>query len=89
MKERKDAEKSLQIVRRGGDTYLNNPTPYYFAVTEIKVNGHNVRLKDSVLNNIAQLAPKSEVSLGNVALNGAVSVTAVNDWGGLVDYSVK
>ncbi len=89
MKERKDAEKSLQIVRRGGDTYLNNPTPYYFAVTEIKVNGHNVRLKDSVLNNIAQLAPKSEVSLGNIALNGAVSVTAVNDWGGLVDYSVK
>lgn len=89
MKERKDAEKSLQIVRRGGDTYLNNPTLYYFAVTEIKVNGHNVRLKDSVLNNIAQLAPKSEVSLGNVALNGAVSVTAVNDWGGLVDYSVK
>ncbi|EPH4539568.1 fimbrial chaperone [Escherichia coli] len=86
---RKDAEKSMQIVHRDGETYLRNPTPYYFAVTAVKVNGQNVKLKDAVLNNIAQLAPESEVALGNVVLNGAVSVTAVNDWGGLVDYSIK
>lgn len=86
---RRDAEKAMQIVHRDGQTYLSNPTPYYFAVTAVKVNGQNVKLKDSVLNNIAQLAPKSEVALGNMALNGAVSVTAVNDWGGLVDYALK
>ncbi|MCI3086817.1 fimbrial chaperone [Escherichia coli] len=86
---RKDAEKAMQIVHRDGETYLSNPTPYYFAVTAVKVNGQNVKLKDAVLNNIAQLAPESEVALGNVVLNGAVSVTAVNDWGGLVDYSIK
>ncbi|ECN7770655.1 fimbrial chaperone protein, partial [Salmonella enterica subsp. enterica serovar Kisangani] len=76
---RKDAEKAMQIVHHDGETYLRNPTPYYFAVTAVKVNGQNVKLKDAVLNNIAQLAPESEVALGNVALNGAVSVTAVND----------
>ncbi|WP_404999952.1 fimbrial chaperone [Escherichia coli] len=86
---RKDAEKALQIVHRDGETYLSNPTPYYFAVTAVKVNGQNVKLKDAVLNNIAQLAPESEVTLGNMVLNGTVSVTAVNDWGGLVDYSIK
>lgn len=86
---RKDAEKAMQIVHHDGETYLRNPTPYYFAVTAVKVNGQNVKLKDAVLNNIAQLAPESEVALGNVALNGAVSVTAVNDWGGLVDYTLK
>ncbi|HAX9584597.1 TPA: fimbrial chaperone [Escherichia coli] len=86
---RKGAEKAMQIVYRNGETYLSNPTPYYFAVTAVKVNGQNVKLKDAVLNNIAQLAPESEVALGNVVLNGAVSVTAVNDWGGLVDYSIK
>lgn len=86
---RKDAEKSLQIVQRGGETYLNNPTPYYFAATAVKVNGQKVKLSDAVMNNIAQLSPKSEVSLGKVALNGTVSVTAVDDWGGLVDYTLK
>ena len=86
---RKDAEKSMLIVHHGGKTYLNNPTPYYFAVTAVKVNGQNVKLTDSVLNNIAQLAPKSEVSLGNMVMNGAISVTAINDWGGLVDYSIQ
>ncbi|EPH4539570.1 hypothetical protein ACS106_004371 [Escherichia coli] len=74
---RKDAEKAMQIVYHDGETYLRNLTPYYFAVTAVKVNGLNVKLKDSVLNNIAQLAPENEVALGNMALNGAVSVTAV------------
>ncbi|WP_105481721.1 fimbrial chaperone [Escherichia coli] len=86
---RKKAEKSLQVVHRGGESYLTNPTPYYFAVTAMKVNGQIVKLSDTVLSLIAQLAPKSEVSLGNVALNGAVSVTAVNDWGGQEDYTLK
>lgn len=86
---RKDAEKAIQIVQRSGETYLNNPTPYYFAVTAVKVNGQKVKLNDAVLNNIAQLIPKSEASLGKVALNGTVTVETVNDWGGMTDYSLK
>ena len=86
---RKDAEKDMQIIRRNGETWLTNPTPYYFAVTAVKVNGKRVHLSKAVQDRLAQVAPKAEISLGNVALNGAVSVEAVNDWGGVLDYSLK
>lgn len=86
---RKDAEKSIQIIHRGGETYLNNPTPYYFAVAAVKANGESIRLDDSVLKKLAQIAPKSEVPLGNVSLNGPISVEAVSDWGGTTDYSLQ
>lgn len=86
---RKGAEKNLRIEHRGDETYLNNPTPYYFAVTGIKVNGQSVKLNDVVLSKIAQLAPKSEVSLGRAALKGTVSIEAVNDWGGIENYTLK
>lgn len=86
---RKDAEKGMQIVRRNGETWLTNPTPYYFAVTTVKVNGKSVSLSEAVQDRLARVAPKSEVSLGNVVLNGAVSVEAVNDWGGTADYALK
>lgn len=86
---RENAEKSMQITRRGGETWLTNPTPYYFAVTAVKVNGKSVSLSESVQDCLAQVAPKAEISLGSVALNGAVSVEAVNDWGGTADYPLK
>lgn len=86
---RKNAEKALQIIRRGGETYLSNPTPYYFAVTGLKVNGHDVQINNGELAKIAQLAPGSEVSLGRQPLHGAVTVEAINDWGGTESYSLK
>lgn len=86
---RENAEKGMQIVRRNGETWLTNPTPYYFAVTAVKVNGKSVSLSESVQDRLAQVAPKAEISLGSVALNGAVSVEAVNDWGGTADYPLK
>lgn len=86
---RENAEKGMQITRRDGETWLTNPTPYYFAVTAVKVNGKSVSLSESVQNRLAQVAPKAEISLGSVALNGAVSVEAVNDWGGTADYALK
>lgn len=83
---RKGAEKGMQIMHRGGKVYLKNPTPYWFAVTAVKVNGRSVRLSDTVLNNVAQMAPGGEVSLGHVSLKGTVSVEAVDDWGGTADH---
>ena len=83
---RENAEKRMLIVRRGGETWLTNPTPYYFAVTAVKMNGKNVSLSESVQDHLAQIAPNAEISLGHVALNGSVSVEAVNDWGGTADY---
>lgn len=86
---RKRAEQQLRIVHRNGETFLNNPTPYYFAVTDIKANGKSVALSDAVLSRIAQLAPKSEVALGKQSLNGIVAVDAVNDWGGIESYTLQ
>lgn len=86
---RENAEKGMQIVRRDGETWLSNPTPYYFAVTSVKVNGNSVSLSEPVMDRLAQVAPKTDISLGNVALNGAVSVEAVNDWGGTADYPLN
>ncbi|WP_096968467.1 fimbrial chaperone [Escherichia coli] len=83
---RKGAEKGMQIMHRSGEVYLKNPTPYWFAVTAVKMNGRSVKLSDAVLNNVAQMAPGGEVSLGNVSLKGAVSVEAVDDWGGTADH---
>ncbi|TNU04770.1 fimbrial chaperone, partial [Escherichia coli] len=80
---RHDAEKKMQIIHRGTETYLVNPTPYYFAVTGITVNGQPVKLSDSVMDKISQFAPKSEVALGHLSLNGTIMVQAVNDWGGM------
>ncbi len=86
---RKGAEKGIKVVNKGGETYLSNPTPYYFAVTGLKVNGQAVKLSDEVLNKIAQLRPKSEVSLGKQSLNGTVTGEAINDWGGMESYTLQ
>ncbi|KAA0417393.1 fimbrial chaperone protein, partial [Salmonella enterica subsp. enterica serovar Typhimurium] len=86
---RRNAENTLQLAHRGGEAYRKNPTPDYFAVTGVKLNGQPVRLNDRVMNEIAPLAPKSEVALGKLSLNGTVTVQAVNDWGGTQDYTLK
>lgn len=83
---RRNAENKMRIVYRDGKAYLKNPTPYYFAVTGLKLNDQTVRLGDSVMDSIAQLAPQSEVELGRLSLNGTVTVQAVNDWGGNQSY---
>lgn len=86
---RKDAEKKMQVVLSGGESVLKNPTPYYFAVTGMKVNGQVVKLSDAVQAKISQLGPESEVSLGKALPSGPVTVTAVNDWGGEASYTLK
>lgn len=88
-KGRNGAETKLRLIQKGGDTYLSNPTPYYFAVTGMKIDGKAVRLGDAVLKKISLLGPESEVSLGRQSVNGAVSVDAINDWGGTDSYSLK
>lgn len=85
---RKDAEKKIRIVQKGGQTLLKNPTPYYFAVVGIKHSDKEVKLSEKTQNALAQLAPYSEVNLGT-EVQGNVSVDAINDWGGVQSYEVK
>ncbi|ENW9632255.1 TPA: fimbrial chaperone [Escherichia coli] len=89
VKGRKDAEKSIRVVNKDGQVWLSNPTPYYFAVTGVKVNGQASKLSTAVMNGLAQLAPGSEVTLGKSSLNGPVTVETINDWGGMESHTLK
>lgn len=86
---RRDSERKIQIVYHNDKVYLKNPTPYYFAVSGITLNGHLIKLSDEVLNAIAILAPESEVKLGQMMLNGVVGIQAVNDAGSIQTYTLN
>lgn len=77
---RKDAEKRLTTLTKG-TIWLKNPTPYYFAVTGLKVSGKTVTIPGDKQPGLAMLAPFSEADTG-LKLSGKVAVEAINDWGG-------
>lgn len=85
---RKEAEKKIEVLHLGTDSYLNNPTPYYFAVVNVKVNGQALTLTESEEMALAILPPFGKASLGKRSLKGAVSVDAVNDWGGIENFEL-
>ncbi|MFP2414705.1 fimbrial chaperone [Citrobacter braakii] len=84
---RKDAEKKLTTLNKG-TTWLKNPTPYYFAVTGLKVNGKTVTIPKEKQAGLAMLAPFSEADTGLNA-SGKLTVQAINDWGGVQDYAIE
>ena len=84
---RNDAENKLKLEHRGGDTWLNNPTPYYMAIVNVKHDGKDISLSDRVMKEISQLKPFSNVNLGK-KVSGRISVDAVNDWGGVQSYEI-
>lgn len=86
---RRDAEKQLTLVNRDGSLWIRNPTPYYFAVVKVKNKGIEQKLNDEVADLLSQLKPFSEVNTRLKDLYGEVSVDALNDWGGAVNYVVK
>lgn len=85
---RQDAEKQLQVEQRGNTTWLKNPTPYYMAIASVSSNGREVKLPASAVSAISTLAPFSEVSLGT-SVSGKISVSAVNDWGGVQSWTLN
>ncbi|MEG0866579.1 MAG: fimbrial chaperone [Hafnia sp.] len=87
VKGREDAEKKLTTLRQG-TVRLKNPTPYWFAVTGIKVNGKSVPLPENRAGGLTMLAPFSEADTGLTA-GGRLTVQAINDWGGVQDYEVQ
>lgn len=85
---RKDAERKITTERRDGVVWLKNPTPYWFAVTGLKVNGKDVEIPKAQQQGLAQLPPFGGVSTG-VRSEGRLGVKAINDWGGIQDYDVQ
>lgn len=87
---RKGAEKKIEVIRRNGTTYLKNPTPYYFAVAKVKVNGKDVVLKSDEEQKLAILAPSGEVAVSQVPVTAKnISVDTINDWGGVENHVLK
>lgn len=87
--QRKDAEKQLRLVHRDGSLWIKNPTPYYFAVTKVKHQGKQLVLTDEVVQSLSQLAPFAEVNTRVRSQSGEISVDALNDWGGAVNYVLR
>ncbi|WP_418884914.1 fimbrial chaperone [Citrobacter arsenatis] len=87
--QRRDAEKQLRLVNRDGNLWIKNPTPYYFAVTKVKHQGKQLVLTDEVVQSLSQLAPFAEVNTRVRSQPGEISVDALNDWGGAVNYVVR
>lgn len=85
---RKDAEKRLISVQKVDRIWLKNPTPYFFAVTALKVNGKSVKIPREKQAGLAMLAPFSEVDTG-LKYSGRLTVGAINDWGGVQDYDIE
>ncbi|EES0777512.1 fimbrial chaperone [Escherichia coli] len=86
---REKAEEQVEVVRRGGSTYLKNPTPYYFALTKIYVNKKLINLDVEVDRLVGEFAPFSEIMVNDIPSSGEITFDAVDDWGGVRNYTVK
>ncbi|EFB2482972.1 fimbrial chaperone [Escherichia coli] len=89
IKERKDAEKKIELIHLGEDSFLSNPTPYYFAIVGISVNGQPLKLTDTEQNALAVLEPFGKACLGKRNVRGRISVEAVNDWGATETFDLQ
>lgn len=70
------------MVHRGGTTYLKNPTPYWFAITKVKVNGQELTLMKKEEQNLSMMEPFGEVAISKLSSSMKnISVDAINDWG--------
>ncbi len=87
---RRGAEKKIEVIHRGGATYLKNPTPYWFAITKVKVNGTDIALTPAEEKNLSMLAPFGEVAVSKLsAATKNISVDTINDWGGVDNHALK
>jgi len=66
---------------------LKNPTPYYFAITDVKVNGRTLQLKKSIISKLGMMTPLSEINLGKVP-KGIIEIEALDDYGAARKYTL-
>lgn len=90
VQERKNAEKKVEVLQKDGSSYLKNPTPYFFAITKVKVNGQDILLSKEEDMAVSMLAPFSEQKVKSIPAGAkSVSIEAINDWGGAETYTLK
>ncbi|CAH0530405.1 fimbria/pilus periplasmic chaperone [Vibrio hippocampi] len=87
-KDRPSAEKNITARRTAKGIVLENPTPYYFAVTKV----HQLPdLPKATMDNLAIFSPQSEVILpvSQQTQLKELSFLAINDYGGRNEYTVS
>lgn len=73
------AYEKLTFTRRGGQVYVQNPTPYHISFYDLTVGGVQVKTPPT-------LAPLSEQAVPVPSgTTGAISWRAINDFGGITD----
>lgn len=70
----------LEFVSKNKKLHINNPSPYYITLKNIKINNKDVKLSDSVIDNV--VAPYSTKTYPSLSDNGAVEWSSINDYGG-------
>lgn len=81
---RDKAEQKIQVI----GSKLKNPTPYYFAVTAVTVNGQKIKLSSELDKNLSQMGPFTEVNTGQ-PLVGKVVIEAIDDYGARREYNIE
>ena len=91
IKGRENAESKMTLEKEGASYVLNNPTPYYFAVTGLNVNGKTLQLSKSLGNKLGMIAPKSTIRLDGVTItpSSKVVIEALDDYGATNKYELK
>lgn len=84
VEKRENAEQQIQV--KGNE--LVNPTPYYFAITNVQINGQPIKLSKQLASELSIFPPFSQVKMGR-ALNGAVKIEAIDDYGARREYQLK
>uniref|UniRef100_UPI001367E500 fimbrial chaperone n=2 Tax=Photobacterium lucens TaxID=2562949 RepID=UPI001367E500 len=86
---RLNAEKNIVIKKDNGEWFIENPTPYYFAIINMKINGKTVG-KTKLNNQLSTFEPKGKISLNalKIAQGDKVTIETIDDFGAQNNYEV-
>ncbi|WP_058120508.1 fimbrial chaperone [Photobacterium kishitanii] len=88
---RENEEEKIFLKTKGDQLSLINPTPYYFAITSIKIDGHNASVSKDLSFKLGTFAPRSTILLKgiNIKQNSSVILEAIDDYGAIRKYKIK
>ncbi|BBG59981.1 fimbrial protein StfD [Providencia rustigianii] len=74
----------LVLVKKNGEIYAKNPTPYYIIMNSVKKNATSEKIAGFTATDIAPFA-ETKLSLTAEQLGSAPVINYINDYGGQVD----
>jgi P pilus assembly chaperone PapD len=78
---RRNAERQLRVSRTGNGLRVENPTPYYMAISTLQLNGQRVEVSAATDKALATLAPFSTIEVAATIAQGALSADMLDDHG--------